>query len=68
VTEATLQAEADSAADAAADADELGQFRDMLAWSAELNTPDPGHSVSLRQYVPVDMLQVGTYFYYWNIP
>lgn len=36
----------------------LMQFRDMLAWDTEDNTPDPGQLVFLRKYVPLDMLQI----------
>lgn len=34
------------------------QFRDLLAWDMELNTPDPGQTISLRKYDPVDMLLI----------
>jgi uncharacterized membrane protein YgcG len=36
----------------------LMQFEDMLGWDVEINDPDPGQAVTLRKYVPVDMLQV----------
>jgi hypothetical protein len=36
----------------------LMQFSDMLAWSTPENIPDPGQLVTLRKYIPVDMLQV----------
>jgi hypothetical protein len=50
---AGLAAEAGAARDPA-----LMQFADMLAWEAPHNTPDPGQLVSLRKYIPVDLLQI----------
>ena len=34
------------------------QFRDMLAWDVERNTPDYGQKVDLRKYVPIDFMQL----------
>jgi hypothetical protein len=34
------------------------QFRDMLLWDVEANTPDAGQAVTLRPYIPVDFLQI----------
>jgi hypothetical protein len=36
----------------------LTQFRNMLAWDIPHADPDPGQAVSLRKYIPVDLLQV----------
>eukprot|EP01033_Poteriospumella_lacustris_P010457 gene10460-7435_t len=36
----------------------LVQFRNMLAWDAPPNDPDPGQQVALQKYVPVDLLQI----------
>ena len=34
------------------------QFRDLLTWDADPNIPDPGQTVSLRKYDPIDMLLI----------
>ena len=34
------------------------QFRDLLTWDLEPNTPDPGQVNALRKYDPVDMLLI----------
>lgn len=34
------------------------QFMDGLAWDCEQTDPNPGMAVSLRKYVPIDMLQM----------
>ena len=36
----------------------LVQSKDHLMWDVEENVPDPGQSVTLRKYDPVDMLQL----------
>ena len=36
----------------------LTQFKNMLAWDVASGEPDPGQAVSLRKYIPVDLLQV----------
>ena len=37
------------------------QFASMLAWEAEIHPPDPGPTVSLRRYTPIDVLQIPEY-------
>ncbi|KAH9261268.1 hypothetical protein BASA81_000972 [Batrachochytrium salamandrivorans] len=34
------------------------QFMDSLAWDAEQQEPNPGAAISLRKYVPIDVLQM----------
>jgi hypothetical protein len=34
------------------------QFQDMLVWDIENSTPDAGQAVTLRKYIPVDLLQI----------
>jgi len=36
----------------------LTQFKDHLVWDTVESDPDPGQSVSLRKYIPVDLLQI----------
>ena len=36
----------------------LTQYRDSLAWNVPPREADPGQDVSLRKYLPVDLLQV----------
>jgi hypothetical protein len=36
----------------------LTQFRDLLMWSVAKAEPDPGQSISLTKYIPVDFLQI----------
>lgn len=36
----------------------LTQYKDSLSWDISDSDPDPGQSVSLRKYIPVDYLQV----------
>ena len=40
----------------------LMQFADMLVWETPQCDPDPGQIVTLRKYIPVDLMQVYTAF------
>jgi len=34
------------------------QFCDLMAWDMENSSPDPGHLLSLKKYIPVDLMQI----------
>ena len=34
------------------------QFRDLLSWEGHITDPDPGQSISLKKYIPINLLQI----------
>eukprot|EP01046_Picozoa_sp_COSAG06_P116135 COSAG06_NODE_63103_length_263_cov_0.634146_1_plen_51_part_01 len=34
------------------------QFRDLMCWEVDSNSPDPGQAVTLRKYEAVNMLLI----------